>query len=236
MSAATKPQRVPKASRRELTPEQRKYWQLWREACTAQGWNQNDRAQRMAVHHRLFGAPISLTEFRHQHFDRAIPLFRHLSSAVDLDAAIALVQFEDHDAAQAKHQPVVRPGRNNPDRAHPRKYEDATAVDDPGQRRRCLYVLSRLFEPALLTEISRDLFSTAKPWDELTIPQLLLLRDTLKSRLGKWLTRAKEGGPGHDQLAGLQTRTGSNVQLIEALVKRGTPIRLVKERQTDIPF
>ncbi|HEX4084334.1 MAG TPA: hypothetical protein VHY22_05450 [Chthoniobacteraceae bacterium] len=220
--------------KRKRTPEELKYLALWRDACLAQGWKSGDRELRMRIHTRLFGAPISSTGFSHAHFDRAIKLFKLLANSTDLDAAIELVGYEAHDAAQATHQPVIRPGKKFPQRRHASIYEQETRTNDPGERRRCVYVISRLFDPPYIDKIKRDLFSTARPWDELDIPDLAHLRDILRTRLSKWLTAAKQDPRAQEtlgiDLASRNPRSpsgiASNAELIKRLLKRGKPVQM----------
>jgi hypothetical protein len=234
---ATQP--LPKAFRRPVGPEEKKYRQLWRAACIAQGWKQSDRDRRMAVHVCLFGSPISSTEFKHHHFDRTIALFRLLANSVNLDAAIATVQYENHDAAQARHRPVIQPGQTFPDRDYASKYEKETRVDDPGERKRCVYKISRLFAPALVDQVKRDIIQTARPWDDLDLPDLILLRDRLNSYLGTWLTKAKRE-PDAAKLVGIPVRGDdglvlSNKELIKRLLKRGIPVAITGRKASKHP-
>jgi hypothetical protein len=236
MKTVTVPRREFRLPPRKRSREEMKYLQLWKEACAAQGWKAHDRELRMRIHTRLFGSPISSTVFRHHHFDRTIKLFKLLANSVDLDSAIEVVGYENHDSAQADHQPIIRPGRTFPHRDHPSKYEAETSVDDPGERRRCVYVIGRLFRPDDIDDIKRDLFATARPWDELDIPDLIQLRDTLKSRLGAWLTAAKKE-PFPNKLIGIEIAGGkgpsgyiSNKEIISRLLKIGKPVNITNRK------
>lgn len=233
----TATQQLPKAFRRPVGPEEKKYHQLWRAACIAQGWNQSDRDRRMAVHVCLFGSPISSTEFKHHHFDRTIALFRHLANSIDLDRALEMVRYENHDAAQATHKPVIRAGLGFPDRDYPSKYEKETSVDDPGERKRCVYKISRLFAPALVDQVKRDIVQTARQWDDLELPDLILLRDRLNSYLGTWLTKAKRE-PDAAKLVGVPVRGDdgnvlSNKELIKRLLKRGIVVNITNRQHLE---
>jgi hypothetical protein len=162
----------------------------------------------------------------------------------DLDAAIELVAYENHAAALAIHQPVISPGKKYRSRGQTRafasKYEQMPNQDDPGERRRIVYVISRLFEPPLVKKMVADLFHTSREFRDLPLSQLILLRDLLKSRLGKWLTAVKDGAPGLDQLRAIPLcnpitgRPSSNKDIIKALLKRGNPIRMEREKQAEL--
>jgi hypothetical protein len=229
---------------KELSPVEAKYWRMWKAACAAQNWKQSDRDLRMEVHRRTLGAPFSLTEFKPCHFDRIFPLFKLLADSIDLDAALKVVQFENHDAAQATHEPVIKlgkkyreaePGRGIiPRRAS--RYEKETRADDPGERKRCVYVIGRLFRAEDIEQIKADLFSTSRPWDELDIPDLIMLRDTLCNRLGTWLTAAKKQ-PFPEKLIGIEVAGGkgpsgliSNKEIIKRLLKHGIPVAITSRK------
>ncbi len=176
----------------------------------------------------VFGAPRSWTSFGQPEVDRMKGALQQRLGEFNLTAAIEGDSYEAHDAAQAAHVPVVRPGKVESRKSYPRRhasrYEAETAVDDPGRRRRLVYWVSRLFSPAYIRRVAGDLHDTAK-WESLAIPQLMLLKDTLKNRLGKWLTRHKEC---HDFGFSIQSRnprstTGllTNEELIAELLGRG---------------
>lgn len=175
----------------------------------------------------VFGEARSWTSFGDPEVDRIKIALENRIDDLNLGAAIEGNSYEAHDAAQAAHLPVVRPGKAASRKPYPRRhasrYEAETAVDDPGHRRRLVYWISRLFSPAYIRRVAGDLHRTAD-WESLQVPQLMLLKDTLKNRLGKWLTRHKDG---HDFGFSIQSRnprstTGvlTNEELIVELLSR----------------
>ena len=153
--------------------------------------------------------------------------------------------MQAHDAARHAHVPETKPGKRfyklrNTEQAEdrrkaalaarlarPSRYEETTPVDDPGERKRLVYFIGRLFEPALIRHFSRNLDDTAA-WEELPIPQLLALRDVLRNRLSKWLTKNKETHRFGFSTAATnpRSRTGikTNDEIIGILLDRGQKI------------
>ena len=164
---------------------------------------------------------------------------------LNLGAIMEGDQYRAHDAAQAEHTPAVRPGKAELRKAERRKqqprsrasrYELETPEDDPGRRRRLVYWISRLFAPAYIRRVVGDLCGTID-WEALPIPRLLLLKDTLKNRLGKWLTRHKEnhdfGFPIHSRNPRSTTGLLTNEELIAELLVRGICLDLTDAPQPE---
>lgn len=143
----------------------------------------------------VFGRARSWSTFTHGDVDRMKAALETRRREHDLAPRIEAGAYRTHDAAQAAHVPVVRLGKRERAKSFPRhhasRYEQQTPVDDPGARRRLVFWIGRLFEPAYIRSLVVDLDDTAD-WESLPIPQLLALKETLKNRLGKWLTRHKE--------------------------------------------
>jgi hypothetical protein len=143
----------------------------------------------------VFGEPRSWAAFGDREVDRMKPALQALVRALELAPRIESEAYRTHDAAQAAHVPAVRPGKRERAKPEPRpwasRYEARTAANDPGERRRLIYWIGRLFDTGYIRSLARGLDDTAD-WESLPIPDLLALKDTLKNRLGKWLTRHKE--------------------------------------------
>lgn len=177
---------------------------------------------------QVFGGPRSWATFRDPEVDRMKVALQLRLDDLDLNASIADEQYRAHDAAQAAHVPTVRPGQAQQRRKEPRRwasrYERETAVDDPGRRRRLVYWISRLFAPPYIRRVAGDQFGTTD-WQGLPLPQLMLLKDTLKSRLSKWLTKHKEKHDFGFSIASRNPRstTGllTNEEVIAELLERG---------------
>lgn len=143
----------------------------------------------------VFGGRRSWSAFGNAEVDRMKAALQSRLRETDLAPAIESGAYHTHDEAQAAHVPVVRPGRRERAKPQPRRhasrYEAETAADDPGRRRRLVFWIGGLFDAGYIRAVCVDLEDTTD-WDALPIPQLLALKDTLKNRLGKWLTRNKE--------------------------------------------
>lgn len=198
-----------------------------------------------------FGGPRSWATFGDPEVDRMKIALKRRINELNLDAIIEGEQYHAHDEAQAHHVPEVRPGKaaqRKAQRQHvsPRRwasrYERETDEDDPGRRRRLVYWIGRLFAPAYIHRVCGDQFATLD-WEALPLPRLLLLKDTLKNRLGKWLTKHKET---HDfgfsiRSRNPRSRTGllTNEELIRELLERGICLDLSEPAEVhpdDIPF
>lgn len=189
----------------------------------------------------VFGAPRSWATFTDPDVDRIKVALQRRIDGLNLGAIIRECEYRAHDEAQAELVPVVRTGRQREKRGkRPRRYasryEQETEVDDPGRRRRLAYWISRLFAAAYIRKVAGDLCGAAD-WVALPMPQLLLLKDTLKNRLGKWLTRHKEkhdfGFSIHSRNPRSTTGLLTNEELIAELLVRG--ICLVLTPPADAP-
>ncbi|GEM_PF-5251737 len=189
----------------------------------------------------LFKAPRSWAQFTNPDVDRMKRFLITRLAPHDLQAQMELAKMEEHDAAQAAHVPEIAPGkrfyqlRKNPRREqareqnlaarleHPSIYEQQTAVDDPCERRRLVYFIERLFAPALIRHFAVNIDDTAR-WEELPLPQLAALRDNLRNRLGKWLTKHKATHDFGFSVAARNPRARgpwmSNDEIIAELLKR----------------
>lgn len=203
-------------------------------------------AFRAQITAEVFGAPRSWSTFGNPEVDRMKVALKQRIDELDLGAIIEGEQYRAHDQAQDDHVPVVQPGKQWQRGPAPRKfvsrYERMAAVDDPGERARAVYFISRLFSPAYIRRVVGDLFSTAD-WESLTMPRLVMLRDRLHNRLGKWLTKHKEKHDFGFSIASRnpRSRTGmmTNEVLIGELLARGVCLDLsepVAVDEDNIPF
>jgi hypothetical protein len=199
---------------------------LFARLAKERGW---DGARREVEREKLtveaFGSALSWSTFDNREVDRMKAVLN--AELGNLEGMIAVAKFNKHDAAQAAHRPQVIPGRRHPARAWASRYESETNEDDPGERRRLLYVIGQLFEPSLIRAIAVDLYDAAD-WQSLSLPKLTALRDLLMARLSKFLTRVKKGElpcdlgiPLFDPATG---RPVSNLNLIGALQRWGKPV------------
>lgn len=161
-----------------------------------------------------FGAARSWAAFGDAEVDRMKAALKQRMDELNLDAIIEGEQYHAHDAAQAAHVPAK--GRRQP-RRFAGRYERMTDVDDPGERRRAVYWISRLFSPPYIRRVVGDLFATTE-WEALTMPRLLHLKDTLKNRLGKWLTKHKEKHDFGFSIASRNPRSRTRLMTNEALI------------------
>jgi hypothetical protein len=220
-----------------MTPTEGKYWRLWRDVCGVRGWKSGDSSIRHAMHRAALGEYKSHLLFTHADWDRVFPQLQLLLDPDNLDAALAVVNYINHDAAQATHQPVVTPGKPRRKtyelRARPSRYERITEVDDAGERRRLCYVVSRLFEPRLIDHVCRDRWDRSD-WQDLPLPQLTELRDLLKTRLSKFITKVKQGKINYEFGFSIVNKDTyreflSNADIITRLLQRGAPVRMSPE-------
>lgn len=222
--------------RTPLSPVRRKYFLELNRVCKAKGWKASD-AVRHAITRQALGRDLSSSEFKPSHWDRIFATMALLADSTDLDAAILAAALENHDAAQAAHVPEVKPGKRNPNRRHASEYEKLTEADEPGERKRLLWFINRLFQPAYIESIARDLYDDVV-WEELPIPKLLNLQHTLRNRLSKWLTTAKHRPYTYnlpDAPVAVRSVTGmpTNEAYITALLERGTPVNLWLEKAAE---
>lgn len=220
-----------------LSKTDRKYFATWRDVCRVRGWKSDNDSIRYAFH-RSIDVPESHLQFTLAHWDRVFPQLKLLLDPDNLNAALKVVSYLNHDAAQAAHVPVVAPGKPRRKNAAPRRwasrYERITDVDDPGERKRLRYVIERLFEPRLIDAICRDRWERSD-WQDLPLPQLTELRDLLKARLSKFITKVKQGKVTYDFPFSIitNTETGlyySNAWIIATLLHRGVPVRMHPDR------
>mgnify|MGYP006958840344 CR=1 FL=1 len=196
----------------------------------------------------VFGEPRSWAEFGNPEVDRMKVALQQRLDELNLGAIIKGAQYRAHDGAQAGHVPVVTPGKQWQRRPAARKfasrYERMADVDDPGERARSVYFISRLFSPAYIRRVVGDLFSTAD-WEDLPIPRLTHLKDALKNRLGKWLTKHKETYAFGFSIANTNSRSRfallPNEKIIGELLQRGVCVDMGEEARAevdpdDVPF
>jgi len=213
---------------------------MWKAVCARWGWRTGDNALRHAVTVQALGMERSSNDFSPRDWDRIFAQLAILQDDLDLAAQIERIAYTQHDAAQAAHVPEVQPGKprrqGQPARTTPSRYERTTRTEDPGERRRLLWFISRLFQPELIRHLSVDLYDLAA-WEDLDIPRLTQLRDALRNRLSKWLTRAKLDPRAHGLPRGVPVAPGSrtgrptNEAYITALLARGIPV----DMRDDLP-
>lgn len=198
-------------------------------------------ALRAEITAEVFGGPRSWATFKDPEVDRMKVALKQRIDDLDLNAIIEDSQYHAHDEAQAGHVPAVHPGQAQQRRKEPRRrasrYERETAVDDPGRRRRLVYWSTRLFAPPYIRRVAGDQFRTTD-WQALPLPRLLL-KDTLKNRLGKWLTQHKEKHDFGFPIASRNPRstTGmlTNEELIAELLDRGICLDLHEQGEKHAP-
>jgi hypothetical protein len=212
----------------------KKHFAEWRDVCQVRGWSSSDRALRHAVYQAALGEDKDWQHFNDADWDRVFARLKRLLDPDDLNAVMEVERYINHDVAQANHEPVVQPGkprgRTYELRSTPSRYERKTEVDDPGERKRRVYGISRLFEPRLIDSICRDRWDRSD-WQDMPLPQLTELRDLLKNRLGKFITKVKQGRINYDFGFALNNpatgRDFSNGDIIARLLKRGVPVRMM---------
>jgi hypothetical protein len=182
----------PKAAtfRTSLSPVRKKYFLELNRVCKAKGWKATDKL-RHAITRQALGYDLSSSEFKPSHWDRIFATMALMADSTDLDAAILSAALQEHDSAQAAHVPQVKPGKKRPGRKYPSQYENLTEADEPGERKRLIWFITALVQPAYIESIARDLYDDVV-WEELTIPKLKNLQHTLRNRLSAWLTDAKK--------------------------------------------
>ena len=211
------------------TPQRRKYFLMWQKVCTAQNWKPSDDAKRHAVTRMALGSDVSSNDFNNSQWDHVYNLLELLADDLNLGAAIERSAIEAFQDAKRKHVPKVVPGKRNPNRKHASDYEQMPSVDDPGERKRLEYFISRLFMPSYIRGITVDRFDEAE-WKRLNNRDLTWLKQVLRNRLSKWLTGAKNNPREHGLPLGVpvspRSTTGmpTNDAYIQALLDRGSPV------------
>lgn len=223
-----------------LTPVERKYFYEVALTCRRLGWKVCDET-RHAIGRWALGDFGSHKLFTAGDYDRIFKKLIELRDPNNISAVMDVLAFVNHDVAQAAHVPVVKPGKprrsQQPPRRYASQYERMTEVDDPGARKRRVYVISRLFSPSLIDQIYsdrwHDLWDRKRDWRELPLPHLTDLRDLLKSRLGKFITKVKTGAIDYDfgfSLFNPETgRDFPNDAIIAILLRRGRPVDMRKQ-------
>lgn len=226
-----------------LTLVERKYFFEIGLTCRRLGWKVCDET-RHAIGRWALGEFRSHKLFTAGDYDRIFKKMVELRNPLNISAVMDVLAFVNHDVAQARHVPVVRPGKprrsQQPPRRRPSQYERMTAVDDSGERKRLVYVIGRLFTPPLIDQVFcdrwRHLWDRNRDWREMPLPELTELRDLLKARLSKFITKVKTGRIRHDFGFSLfNPNTGrdfSNAAIIALLLRRGEPVDM-RERQND---
>lgn len=200
---------------------------------------------RAEITREVFHGERSWSTFGDHEVDRMKAALTAKLRAPNLGAEMEAGAYRTHDAAQAAHVPAVQPGKQERAKPQPRtwasRYERETAADDPGTRRRMVYWIGGLFDAGYIRTLVVDLDDTAD-WDALPIPRLMELKDTLKNRLGKWLTRHKEHYDFGFSIASRNPRstTGllTNDELIAELLHRGVRVDIRDEclGEVEAPF
>lgn len=190
----------------------------------------------------VFGRARSWSEFGDPEVDRMKQALLARLDPANIRAGVAVVQYEERDAAQAAHEPDVRSGRHRRrPRSYASRYEQHSEADDPGERQRLCWFIGRLFQPDYIRAICTDRWDTAA-WKEMPLPQLIELRDLLRQRLSKWLTRHKASHDFGFSIASRNPRSISglltNEELISELLQRGVPVPLQEPHHepVDAPF
>ncbi len=222
----------------KLTPHERKYFQMWRNVCIAKCWKQGDDSKRHAVHILALGEDKTHKAFTNCDWDRVYAALKTLADTEDLDALIEQNAYEIKDQAQKTHRPVPNPGQKtrkaNRQRTWSSKYERMSRQDDPGERKRLLYVITRLFDEPFITFISRDRFDRAD-WRILDIPDLTELRDILKTRLEQFIAKVLAGKIEYDfGFYIYNPRTGDPLAvktIIAHILEQNRPVRMNGEAQ-----
>jgi hypothetical protein len=224
-----------------LTPVERKYFYEIGLTCRRLGWKVCDET-RHAIGRAALGEFKSHKVFTAGDYDRVFKKLIELRNPNNISAVMDVLAFVNHDVAQARHLPVVKPGKPKRKygsggkpalRRYPSQYEMTTEVDDPGARKRRIYVIERLFAPALVDKVCFDRWQV-RDWRELDLPQLTELRDLLKARLGKFITKVKAGKIDYDfGFSFFNPQTGRvfpNEAVIAILLRRGVRVDMRDNR------
>lgn len=218
-----------------LTLVEKKYFFEVGLTCRRLGWKVCDET-RHAIGRWALGEFRSHKLFSAGDYDRIFKKMVELRNPHNISAVMDVLAFVNHDVAQARHVPVVRPGKprrkSDPPRTRPSPYERMTEVDDSGERKRLVYVIGRLFMPPLIDQVFcerwHDLWDRNRDWREMPLPELTEVRDLLKARLSKFITKVKTGRIRHDfgfSLFNPDTgRDFPNKEIIAILLRRGEPV------------